>query len=198
MNKSERISGKSVIIASKDPKISEKHANALKAIGFGIAAFAETGEEVQKLALKCAFDFIVADVNLLDGCFINTLLKIDGFDAKPAVIIADNEDLKNIEDVFQDHVMTYLTNPVSADDLQTSAYLILCRFEQFQNLKNENFKLRYQLETRKKLERAKGIIMVKYQFTEEDAYLKIRSLATPKRMDLATVCDFLIKSLVRD
>lgn len=198
MKKREKFNGKHVIIAARDSAVLKKHADILEAAGFTISACVETIKALKTQALSAPCDLIVACIKLSDGHSTDALLEIAETHAKPSIIVADEDDREDLEKALQDHVMAYLESPVRAEELENSAYLVLCRFEQFQDLKKENAKLKDQLETRKKLERAKGIIMVKYKFTEEDAYLKIRSLATSKRMSISNVCDFLIKSLPAD
>lgn len=138
-------------------------------------------------------DLIITAVHLEDGDGIETLLEIAKEASIPAIVIAKQEDLEDVEKAMQDHVMAYLIDPVDQRDLRSTSYLVKRRFEQFQELKAENDQLKASLEERKKMERAKGIVMKRYELTEEEAYLRIRKAATSRRIKLVEVADIIIE-----
>ena len=82
------------------------------------------------------------------------------------------------------HISTYLMKPVSEDDLLPAIALAMTRFTEFQALKQEADDLREALETRKLVERAKGILMRRLNLSEEEAFnrLQRRSMNENKKM----------------
>jgi len=138
-------------------------------------------------------DLIISAVHYSDGSGIEALLEIAEEESVPAVIIAQKDNLADVEKATEDHVMGFLIDPVDPQDLRTTCYLVLRRFEEFKELRKENAELKDALVTRKKLERAKGIVMEKYQLSEEDAYLRIRKVATTRRMKISEVADIVIE-----
>lgn len=137
-------------------------------------------------------DLIITGTRFADGDGIEALIEISKTEPRPAIIITDDADLSKVEDAMDDHVMAFLIEPVTPDDLKPTILVVLRRFAQFQELRKENENLRGALETRKKLERAKGILMVAESLTEEESYLRLRDMATSRRIRIGEVAEEVI------
>ena len=74
--------------------------------------------------------------------------------------------------------MTYLVKPVSEADLKTAIPLAMARFKHAQSLSEEAAGLRQALEDRKGIEKAKGILMKRLRMDEQDAFRRMRMLAS--------------------
>ena len=105
-------------------------------------------------------DLILMDIRLGAG--------IDGLAAArevmerrpcPVVITSAYTEGKYIEEAMHSHVFGYLVKPVTTQQLASTLSLAVARFRQFEALRQENAGLRDALETRKLVERAKGILM---------------------------------------
>lgn len=135
---------------------------------------------------------IISGVQYEDMDGIQALIEIGKRDPKPAIVIAQKDDLNKVEQAMDDHVMAYLVDPVTEDDLRPTIYVVMRRFEQFQDLKEENEDLREALSVRKIVERAKGILMRRRDIDEEQAYLQLRKMATSKGLKLKSVAELII------
>ncbi len=154
-----------------------------------------TGSTRAELIAFCTLtppDLIISGAEYPDGNGIEGLIELAELNPLPAIIVAKRDNLANVERAMDDHVMAYLVDPVSPGDLKPTIHIVMRRFQQFQDLRKENADLREALETRKKLERAKGILMAKHKMSEEDAYLKLRDLATSRRIKLGEVAEVII------
>lgn len=138
-------------------------------------------------------DLIISGVNYKDMDGIDALIEISVGDPKPAIVIAMKDDLRKVEQAMDDHVMAYLVDPVTRDDLRPTIHVVKRRFEQFQDLKEENKDLREALASRKIIERAKGLLMRSCEIDEEGAYLKLRKMATDKGLKLKDVAELIIE-----
>ena len=143
-------------------------------------------------------ELIISGVQFSDKDGIEALIEISKPDPKPAIVIALSEDLDNVERAMDDHVMAYLIDPVTEDDLRPTIYVVKRRFDQFEELKEEVEDLKGAMAARKIVERAKGILMKKFDLDEEKAYLKLRKMATDKSMKLKDVADLVIAMEVAD
>ncbi|MGJ8657224.1 MAG: ANTAR domain-containing response regulator [Akkermansiaceae bacterium] len=192
------INEKKVIVAHEDKLLCDELTSMLKKIGYGIISQVNTLDDLKLAALKNTPDLIVTGINFNGINVVDTLIEIADENPLPAVIVAKNLEIEDIEKAMEDHVMGYLVDPVDQTDLESTCYLVLRRFEQFQELRLENIELKEALVARKKIERAKGIIMEKYQLTEEEAYLRIRKAATKRRIKLTEVADIIIDATVTE
>jgi len=121
-------------------------------------------------------DVILMDIRLGDG--------MDGLAAArevmerrpcPVIITTAYAEERFLDEAMQSHVFGYLVKPITSRQLASAIAVARSRFEQFQRLQTENVSLRDALETRKLVERAKGLLMDKKGLTELAAYELMRT-----------------------
>ena len=90
------------------------------------------------------------------------------------------------------HVSAYLMKPVSESDLLPAIALAMSRFREFQMLHKEVDDLRESLETRKMVERAKGILMRRLKLSEEDAFKRLQKRSQDENKKLAEIAKAIV------
>ena len=115
-------------------------------------------------------------------------------DPIPSIIIAKRADHEAVEKALRDHVMAYLVEPVSRLDLKASIYLVIERFKEFRQLREENAELKAALEARKWVEKAKGILMKEKDLSEAEAFSTLQKLASRKRTKLIDVARIVVEA----
>ncbi|MBN2584592.1 MAG: response regulator [Planctomycetes bacterium] len=93
----------------------------------------------------------------------------------PVIVTTAFTDEKYLQEAVQSHVFGYLVKPIVARQLLSVMALARSRFAEFQRLREENETLRDALETRKLVEKAKGLLMQKKGLTEQQAYEIMRA-----------------------
>ena len=164
----------------------------VEALDHEVVGITDSAKQMLDDCIRLDPKLIISGVEFDDGDGIEALIKISEGQPKPSIVVAQTSDLDKVERAMDDHVMAYLIDPVTKDDLRPTIYVVLRRFEQFEDLKEENENLRDALEVRKVVERAKGILMRQNDISEEDAYLKLRSLSTSKRMKMKDVAQMVV------
>ncbi|MDF1656231.1 MAG: ANTAR domain-containing protein [Verrucomicrobiales bacterium] len=164
----------------------------LEELGHSILFSSDSCKETISRTLKDEPDLIVSGILFDDGDGIDALIEIAETRCLPAIVVTSISSLKRVEDAMDDHVMAYLIEPVRAVDLKPAIHVVLRRFEQFEDLHQEVSDLKLRLATRKKVERAKGILMVTKGISEEEAYLQLRAAATRNRVTMGKVSDLII------
>ena len=91
-------------------------------------------------------------------------------------------------------VMAYLVKPVREEQLFASMQVAMARFKEYQKMDSELADLRESLETRKLLDRAKGILMAAHGLTEDEAYSKMRQYSMNRRITLKELAEAVIAS----
>jgi len=121
-------------------------------------------------------DVILMDIKLGEG--------LDGLGAArevmlrrpcPVIITTAFAEDRYLEEAMQSHVFGYLVKPITSRQLAGAMAVAEGRFGQFQTLQDENVSLREALETRKVVERAKGILMHRRAMSETAAYELMRT-----------------------
>lgn len=148
-----------------------------------------SGPELIAMAKEHSPDLIITGVDLpgLDG--IAALIEISKTHKIPAIVVTQQRSLELVQRALEDHVMAYLLEPVNVDEITPTIYLVLRRFEQFQELQQENESLKQALADRKLIERAKGALMKHAAIEEEDAYKRLRRMATDNRIRMAEAAE---------
>lgn len=140
-------------------------------------------------------DLVLMDIKLGDG--------MDGLAAArevmerrpcPVIITTAYTEETYLQEAMQSHVFGYLVKPVSSRQLVSAIALARGRFREFERLRTENVNLREALETRKLVERAKGILMTKRQLSESQAYEMMRTQSQQKSCAMRDIAQSIINA----
>jgi response regulator NasT len=151
-----------------------------------------SGKAMIELVKEEPPDLIITGVDLPDQDGVTALLEISETHKIPAIVVTQQRTLENVQRALEDHVMAYLLEPIEVEEILPTIFLVLRRFEQFQELEQENESLKQALTDRKIIERAKGALMKQAGIDEETAYRRLRRYATDNRMKLAEAADRVI------
>jgi len=110
----------------------------------------------------------------------------------PVVLITSHYDAATIERAKQAGVMGYLVKPLRVEELSPTIELAITRFQDFLSLREENSTLKVNLEARKLIERAKGLLMEQRKLTEDQAYTLIKKTSMNMRKPMADVAQAII------
>ncbi len=167
---------------------------AIDSIGYEVTAVGEVGAELIEHALKtedpdnCP-DLVICGLDLKDRNGVRCLIKIAETRSIPAIMVTDDKSLASVEKALEDHVMAYLVEPVRESEIRPTIYLVLRRFEQFEELKEEVQDLQESLRVRKLIERAKAVIMRRSDIDEDKAYERLRRFAMDNRIKMAEAAE---------
>lgn len=171
-----------VLIAHSSPETRETLETAVHELGHELTAPCETAAELVARGRNREADLIITGVELPDFDGVTALVEISREAAIPSIIVTRRRSLALVERALEDHVMAYLMEPVQTHDVKPAVYLVLKRFEQFQELRHEVSVLKQTLEDRQLLERAKGILMRRGNVSEDEAHRRLRRMATDCRI----------------
>ena len=138
-------------------------------------------------------DLLISGIHLSDMDGIDALIQCCHVEPIPSIIISNTDSYDKVRKAMEDHVMAFLTEPISMSDLKPAIFLVQRRFEQFAELRKENQELKAALETRKWVERAKGIVMKKKDVDEETAYRELRRMANNRRVKMIEIARTIVE-----
>ena len=111
---------------------------------------------------------------------------------RPIVLFTEDDAPASMDAALEAGVSAYIVAGLHAERVKSVLDVALARFRREQKLLDELQGTRQKLAERKVVDRAKGLVMTRYQLTEEQAYQRLRSMAMNKNMKLAEIAQRLI------
>jgi response regulator NasT len=176
-----------VAVAEDERDTREYLQEMLTRLGHQVVA-ASNGRQLVEQCRVLKPDLIVTDIKMPDMDGIDAAAQVSADKETPVILVSAHHDAELLERAGADHIFGYLIKPVTSADVETAIAMAMRRFEQFQAIRHEAASLRQALEDRKVIERAKGILMRRLGVGEEEAYRRLRKLASDrnhKLVDLA-------------
>ncbi len=186
--------GLKVLIAEDEYLILMGLKSNLENLGCKVVGEATNGKELVKLALEKKPELIIADINLpvMDG--LEALRRISQKVFIPTLIVSGYDDEELIDKAKNLGVLGYLIKPIDESDLKAAIEIALSRFEDIKNLKNELEVTKETLESRKLIEKAKGIIMERLQLNEEESMKFLQKKSRNSNQKLVDVAKEIIEA----
>jgi AmiR/NasT family two-component response regulator len=164
----------------------------LEELGHQVVAEAYTGREAVLLASKRQPDLALLDIVMPDMDGIEAAKRINAAQPIPIVLLSAHSEDTLAQRADEAGVFAYLVKPVTAQDLRPALLLASSRYHEFQVLRQEVSDLRQALETRKRVERAKGILMRRLHLTEEAAFRRLQKRSQDENQKLRHVAEAVI------
>lgn len=166
--------------------------------GHDVIGEAANGQEAVDLARRLKPDFIIMDVKMpvMDGL---AAAKIIDQEAIAPVLLLTAYSQQDIVDAARDSgVIAYLVKPIREEQLFPAMEIAASRFAELQELNAELEKLQETLETRKVVEKAKGILMAAHGMNEQEAYRKMQQFSMAKRISLKALAENIIAAAAKN
>jgi AmiR/NasT family two-component response regulator len=164
----------------------------LEKLGHRVVAETSDGRSAADLARELKPDLAILDIKMpeLDGISAAEIMM--GEHPLPIILLTAYSEKDLAERAASAHVSAYLMKPVSESDLLPAIALAMSRFAEFQSLHKEVDDLREALETRKLVERAKGILMRRLDLTEEEAFRRLQRRSQNENKKLGEIAEAII------
>ncbi|WP_344938853.1 ANTAR domain-containing response regulator [Sphaerisporangium flaviroseum] len=160
--------------------------------GYAVVGEAGDGETAIKLALEQRPDLVILDVKMpiLDG--ISAAERIVSERVAPCLILTAFSQRDLVERARDAGAMAYLVKPFTKSDLVPAIEMAVSRHEEITALEREVSTLGERLETRKLVERAKGLLMAEHGWTEPQAFRWIQKASMDRRMSMRQVAQAVV------
>lgn len=183
-----------VVVAEDEGLIRMDVVATLQEAGYEVVGEAADGEEAVRLAIELMPDLIVMDIKMpkLDG--ISAAEKLSEHKIPVVLLTAfSQEDL--VTRAADAGAMAYVTKPFKASDLLPAIQIALSRAEELSTLEGEIADLNERLETRKLMDRAKGLLQSKMKLTEPEAFRWIQKASMDRRLSMSQVAKAVLEQL---
>lgn len=184
----------SVLIVEDDTLVGMGLRSQLEKLGHAVIGQAAIAAEAKELFQSKKPDLILMDIRLdgTDGIELTKTLLAER--RVPTIIISAYSDAELIARAGDAGVFGYLIKPVSAESVQAQIEVAVRRFAEQEKLIAENELLSQTLETRKLVEKAKGIFMKRLGLSEADAHRRLQQESQRRRMGMGEIAQKIIES----
>ncbi len=186
---------RTVIVAEDESLIRMDVIETLKDNGFTVVGEAGDGEKAVELAREHQPNVVVMDVKmpLLDGISAAEILSKEKI--CPVVLLTAFSQRELVERATEAGALAYVVKPFGPNDLIPAIEIALSRYQQLTALEDEVADLADRLETRKVLDRAKGILNDTMGLTEPEAFRWIQKASMDRRLTMREVAQTVVDQL---
>ena len=186
-----------VIVADDETIIRLDIKEMLTEAGHNVVAEAADGEEAVRLASELKPDLVIMDVKMTKMDGITAARLINDKHIAPVLLLTAYSQADLVEKAKESGVLAYLVKPIREEQLFPAIEIDRSRFAEIKTLGEELDYLKESLETRKLLDRAKGILMAAHGFTEAEAYRKMQQYSMNQRTTLKELAEAIIAAAAK-
>jgi response regulator NasT len=184
-----------VVVAEDESLIRLDIVETLRDNGFDVVGEAGDGETAVALAKELRPDLVVMDVKMpkLDG--ISAAEQLSADNVAPVVLLTAFSQQELVERATEAGALAYVVKPFNQNDLLPAIEIALARHQQIVALEREVADLAERFETRKLVDRAKGLLTDKMGLSEPEAFRWIQKASMNRRLTMHEVAQAVVEQL---
>lgn len=181
-----------IIIADDESIIRMDLREMLSNLGYLVVGEVGDGRSAVNLARELRPDLVIMDIKMPDMDGIDAAKILTEEKIAPVLLLTAYSQQDLVGRAREAGVVGYLVKPFRESDLSPAIEVALARFAEFQALEKEVGDLQLALETRKAVDRAKGILMDTQGLNEAEAFRKIQKMSMNTRKPMKEVAEAII------
>ncbi len=181
-----------IIIADDESLIRLDLREMLTHLGYDVIGEAGDGKSAMELARRLRPDLLIMDIKMPDLDGISAAEELTRERIAPVVLVTAYSDQGLVERAREAGVVGYVVKPFREAELMPVIELSRARFDEFRTLEREVGSLKDALETRKVIERAKGVLMETHGLRESEAFHRIRKTSMDARKSMKEVAEAIL------
>jgi two-component system, response regulator PdtaR len=181
-----------IIIADDESLIRMDLREMLTNLGYLVVGEVADGRSAVNQARELRPDIIIMDIKMPDMDGIEAAQTLTEERIAPVVLLSAYSQRDLVQRAREAGVVAYLIKPYREEELAPAIEVALARFQEFKELEAQVTDLQLALETRKLVDRAKGILMDKQGLSEAEAFRKIQKMSMDNRKPMKDVAEAII------
>ncbi|MBJ7397198.1 MAG: hypothetical protein RL353_778 [Actinomycetota bacterium] len=186
-----------IVIAEDEAIIRLDLRETLEEEGYQVVGDCGRGDEAVELVKNQKPDVVILDIKMPVMTGLEAAKLIADTKICPIVMLTAFSQREIIEQARDAGALAYLVKPFQKSDLVPAIELAIARFAEMRALTGEVAALGAQLEVRKLVDRAKGILIDKHSMSENDAFTFIQKLAMSERTKMGEIAERIIAGSLR-
>ena len=181
-----------LVIADDESIIRMNLKETLVSLGYLVVGEAGDGVSVINLARELRPDLVLMDIKMpkLDGIQAAKILTEERI--SPVLLLTAYSDRELVERARDAGVVNYIVKPFREAELLPAIEIAMARYQEFLEMDQEIRDLKETLDTRKLVERAKGILMDTQGLKENEAFRKIQQLSMNTRKSMKEIAQAIL------
>lgn len=173
-----------IVIADDEPIIRLDLKKMLEYCGYEVVGEAGDGLKALEAARNLKPDVVILDIKMPEMDGIDAAKVIASEKIAPVLLLTAYSQIDLVNRAKEAGVFSYLVKPFKEADLMPQIEVTVARWETFLKIEEQAVDLEDKLETRKSVDRAKGILMDQYGWKEQEAFrrIQVQSMNTRKSM----------------
>jgi len=181
-----------VMVVDEHLERQEGVAKILSSVGCEVVASLKPADDLLDQVMSHQPDVVIIDMDSPSRDTLENLRSVQSAMPRPMIMFSQDDDGETIRRAVDAGVSAYIVDGLQAGRVRPILDAAMARFEQYRALEDELHKTRDQLESRKKIDRAKGILMKERDLSEDDAYALMRKTAMVQNKKIADIADTVI------
>ncbi len=181
-----------VIVADDESLIRMDLREMLTNLGYLVVGEVADGRSAVNQARELRPDVVIMDIKMPDMDGIEAARVLTEERIAPVVLLSAYSQRELVQRAREAGVVAYLVKPYREEELTPAIEVALARFAEFKDLQKQVNDLTEALETRKLVDRAKGILMDKQGLSEAEAFRKIQKMSMDNRKPMKEVAEAII------
>ena len=181
-----------IVIADDESVIRADLREMLTNLNYLVVGEAGDGKSAVETARSLKPDVVIMDIKMPDLDGIEAAKILTAEQIAPVLLLTAYSQRDLVDRAKEAGVVGYLVKPFREQEILPAIEIALARFAEFRELKKETVDLQETLETRKVVDRAKGILMDQQGMTEQEAFRKIQKTSMNSRKPMKEVAEAII------
>ena len=182
----------SIVVADRDPESRNRLKKMLADTGYLVVGEAVSGSSALRVIRNVSPDVSILSTNLLmpSGLEVARICAEDHLG--PTVLLLPKFDWTTIEKANENLATSYVVEPITQTSLASAIELAVATYHRTAELETRLENLRERLETRRAVERAKGVLMRRFKISEDEAYRVIQKKSMDSSKSMRQVAEALL------
>jgi len=181
-----------IVLAEDEAIIRLDLRESLQEEGYEVVGDVGRGDKAVEMVDELRPDVAIFDIKMPGMSGLEAAKIVSDKKICPVVMLTAFSQREIIEQARDAGALAYLVKPFQKTDLVPAIELAIARFAELKSLSGEVAALGAQLEIRKLVDRAKGVLIDKHQMSESDAFSFIQSMAMSQRMKMGDIAEQII------
>lgn len=198
MTQTQETTSRTAVVAEDESLIQLDIVETLEEAGFTVVGQARNGQEAVELVREHRPNVVVMDVKMpvLDGIAAAEIIGKETL--APVVMLTAFSQQDLVERAGEAGAMAYVVKPFTPAELIPAIEIAISRFEQMSALQGEVSDLKERFESRKIIDRAKGLLNQQMGLSEPEAFRWIQKASMDRRLTMRQVAQAVIDQIAGD
>ena len=182
-----------ITVALHNTEAAEKIKYALQRSGYSVGEICTSGNETLRKLRAAAPDILLINFDMPDMTGLEVATIVGDENLCSVILLITNAQRAFCVDMVEDYDITLHLKPISRTALLSTIDVVLQSRRRMSKLSRELFDLKRGMENRKKIERAKGILMKRKSISEGEAYRRIQKMSMDSRVSMRDIAEKIIE-----